>query len=262
MLHFPFPSNIVEICYYGFSEMVNNAIDHSGGAKVGVWVTRNRNDLKLSVLDDGIGIFEKITRDLHLEDHRHAILELAKGKLTTDPTRHTGEGIFFTSRMFDVFNILSSALYFSHTEPGDDWLIERKNVGDPGTLVQMQISVDSKRTTKEVFDKYSASDEDYGFVKTIVPVSLVRYGSENLISRSQAKRLLARFERFREVVLDFDGVGEIGQAFADEIFRVFAKGHPEVKLVAVSASPEVEKMIQRARTAAAEDGRPHLDAGA
>jgi len=38
---------------------------------------------------------------------------LAKGKLTTDPKRHSGEGIFFSSRMFDEFDILSGGV-FSH----------------------------------------------------------------------------------------------------------------------------------------------------
>lgn len=32
-----------------------------------------------------------------------------------------------------------------------------------------------------------------------------------------------RFERFRNIELDFKGVDEIGQAFADELFRVYAR---------------------------------------
>ncbi len=35
-----------------------------------------------------------------------------------------------------------------------------------------------------------------------------------------------RFERFQTVVLDFTGVEEIGQDFADEVFRVFQRAHP------------------------------------
>ena len=42
---------------------------------------------------------------MHLLDERHAILELSKDQLTTDPARHTGDGIFFTSRMFDSFDL-------------------------------------------------------------------------------------------------------------------------------------------------------------
>jgi len=56
-----------------------------------------------------------------------------------------------------------------------------------------------------------------------VPVKLAQYGNDKLVSRSQAKRLLARVELFKVVMLDFTNVPTIGQAFADEIFRVFRK---------------------------------------
>lgn len=69
-----------------------------------------------------------------------------------------------------------------------------------------------------------------------------------LLSRSQAKRLLARFEKFEEVMLDFKDVQTIGQAFADEIFRVFALQHPEVKIIAINTTPEVQQMINRAKS--------------
>jgi hypothetical protein len=72
------------------------------------------------------------------------------------------------------------------------------------------------------------------------------YGDDNLVSRSQAKRLLARVDRFRTVVLDFAGVDAIGQAFADEVFRVHANQHPEATLVEVNATPPVMRMVNRA----------------
>jgi hypothetical protein len=95
-------------------------------------------------------------------------------------------------------------------------------------------------------DRFASSGEDYGFTRTHIPVVLAQYGDENLVSRSQAKRLLARFDRFKEVFLDFTGVHTIGPAFADEIFRVFYRQHPEIRLVWVNANSEVEKMIRRA----------------
>ncbi|HSI24132.1 MAG TPA: STAS-like domain-containing protein, partial [Methylotenera sp.] len=54
-------------------------------------------------------------------------------------------------------------------------------------------------------------------------------------------------DRFKIVILDFKGVESIGQAFADEIFRVFANQHPEISLVEDNANQEVKKMISRAR---------------
>lgn len=106
----------------------------------------------------------------------------------------------------------------------------------------MALENNADRTLKDVFDQYSSGD-NYDFSKTVVPIRLVKFGGEKLISRSQAKRALARVERFKSVVLDFAGIEMIGQAFADEIFRVWAKAHQDVKCVVIDASPEVRKMI-------------------
>lgn len=75
-----------------------------------------------------------------------------------------------------------------------------------------------------------------------------------LVSRSEAKRLLQRVDRFRCVVLDFAEVATIGQAFADEIFRVFANEHPEVELVPIHAATQVQQMIRRAQVLRDEQG--------
>jgi hypothetical protein len=76
-------------------------------------------------------------------------------------------------------------------------------------------------------------------------VKLAQHEGENLVSRSQAKRLVRRFERFHTIVLDFDGVAEIGQAFADELFRVFTVAHPTVAMIPMNTSREVQAMIDR-----------------
>lgn len=241
------PANVVHLWQYGFSEMFNNAIDHSEGTRIRVSVEKTAASTRITVADDGIGIFRKIRTALDLVDERQAPLELAKGKFTTDPSRHSGEGIFFTSRMFDEFRILSGTVYFSHDhDEVSDWILECE-AEQTGTTALMKLSNHTARTAKKVFDKFS-SGEDYGFTKTIVPVMLAKYGDDNLVSRSQAKRLLVRFERFKTVVLDFRGVDSIGQAFADELFRVFPSMHPEVELTPVRANSEVRRMIARARS--------------
>jgi len=244
---------VLRICNFGFTEMLNNVIDHSEGTTVSILAERSAATIHLSIHDNGIGIFRKLKRDLGLDDERYTILELTKGKLTTNPNLHTGEGIFFTSRSFDVFTISSGSLVFLHrgegSGQGQGWLLEDHQGQVPGTLVSMQISLASKRQLKEIFDRFTADSEDYGFSRTIVPVTLARLDDENLLSRSQAKRLLTRFERFREVLLDFEGVEFIGQAFADEIFRVFHTQHPEVNLTWMNAIPGVESTIIGARAA-------------
>ena len=133
-------SNVLEICNYGVTEMINNVIDHSEGNKLSVALTSSIDLIDIWILDDGIGIFRKLQNDLNLDDYVQAILELAKGKLTTDPENHTGEGIFFTSRAFDRFMITSSNLFFSHKEDSGDWLIEEQEEIIQGTLIRLQIN--------------------------------------------------------------------------------------------------------------------------
>ena len=240
--------NIVAICQHGFTEMLRNIKDHSQSEKTLVHIERNAVNIKLGVQDYGVGIFNKIQTDFKLYDSREALLELSKGKLTSDPKGHSGEGVFFTSRMFDKFHILSSPLYFLRTNKDNaDWLIEveDRSQEEDGTLVVMEISPNTKRTIREVFNKFSPSSGEYGFTKTHVPIQLARYEGEQLVSRSQARRLLARFERFEEVLLDFKGVAMIGQSFADEIFRVYQHEHPEIHIIGINTEPDVKKMILR-----------------
>ena len=235
--------NVINICQYGFTEMINNVIDHSEGSLLRFQFNHTAAFIEIVITDNGIGIFNKIQGILGLEDPIHVILELSKGKLTTDPKHHTGEGIFFTSRMFDDFTIMSGNLFFTHTEPDDDWLIEKQDELFSGTCVRLRINPTSNRTMQEVFDRYATGD-DYGLTRTHIPVTLARYGDENLLSRSQAKRLLARIERFKEIVLDFKGVDMIGQGFADEIFRIFRNDHPQIHITYIGANEPVEKMIK------------------
>jgi len=238
-----FKDNIISICNYGLTEMLNNAIDHSEGSNVVVCYNHFPNRIRLSVSDNGIGIFHKLTRALKLADEREAILELSKGKLTTDPETHTGEGIFFTTRMFDKFSILSGDLYFSHVSL-HDWLIQDREDESDGTYIQMDIRIDSNRMVEEVFDEFSGEEYGYGFKRTHVPLLLAKYGHEKLVSRSQAKRVLARFDRFDEVLLDFEGVDFMGQAFADEIFRVYRQKHPETEIHWIRANPRIDTTIK------------------
>ena len=78
----------------------------------------------------------------------------------------------------------------------------------------------------------------------------------NPVTRSEAKRLMQCAAQFRCVLLDFAEVGSIGQAFADEIFRVFANAHSDVELIATHAVPEVQQMIRRAEALRDEQSGP------
>jgi hypothetical protein len=238
--------NAESIWGYGVTEMVNNANEHSEGREIRIKVQGNAVGANVEISDDGVGIFRKIKEALDLDDDQHAVLELAKGKFTTDPDSHSGQGIFFTSRVFDRFEIHAGGIYFSHElEEEEDWILaSSKNVR--GTTIHLALLNQCTRKLKSLFDEYADPDV-YGFTKTVVPVNLTEYGEENLISRSQAKRLLLRFEDFRVVILNFRGVKMIGQAFADEIFRVFPRAHPGVEITPIGINTAIKKMIERVK---------------
>lgn len=233
---------VEEICGYGVTEMINNCIDHSESETCEITIIYDSFKLTLTINDFGIGIFNKIQNHFHLDDPRQSILELAKGKLTSDPDNHSGEGIFFTSRMFDKFYIFSGNLCFFGNK-NKDCIVECP-ASVEGTIVCMEIDRKSKKKMEDVFEEYETGDGEFGFSKTLIPVTLLQYEGELLISRSQAKRLIVRFEKFKEVILDFEGIKKIGQGFADEVFRVFQRRHQETKLIPINTNKVVDKMIK------------------
>ena len=241
----PLEKNIFDICEYGFTEIFNNAIDHSEGRYIRVVTLWSTDAVTLRIIDDGVGIFKKIKQALSLADERESVFQLSKGKLTTDPKGHTGEGIFFTSRAFDKFSILANGLFYSKRNVEDDWFLEtRKDKRDIGTVVSMEIGFDTNRSLKQIFDSY-ANPETFKFDKTHIWVGLSKLEEESYISRSQAKRLLFGLEKFREVILDFKDVTTVGQGFVDEVFRIFKDRHPNVKIEFVNANEDVKFMILR-----------------
>lgn len=237
--------NIVDICQYCFTEILNNVIDHSLSDDATIYYEQNYCRVSMGIIDHGVGIFEKIQKDFNLTDPRSALLELSKGKITSDKKRHSGEGIFFTSRMLDSFQIRSGNLFYTRArKDGNEWLIETGDIATylRGTYVHMEISTDAQWTTRTVFDEFQG--ENLRFRKTHVPITLGNYPGEQLVSRSQAKRVLARFDQFSEVLLDFHDVDDIGQPFADEIFRVFQNSHPEIRILTVRTNQNIDKMIE------------------
>ena len=237
--------NVRNIIHYAFTEMVNNAIDHSGSKDLKIRYDETCFNIAIVILDSGVGIFKKIMQDHNLKNEDEAIFELGKGKLTSDKQRHSGEGIFFTSRAVDNFFIFSGKKVFCSPDSDKDILEEHQMNNVDGTAVCLEISKESETNLTELFAKYS--DEEYNFSKTEIRIKLAEQYSDSLMSRSQAKRILSRIEKFKEVVLDFDEVKIIGQGFADEIFRIFMKEHPNIKLHCINCNNDVEFMIQRAR---------------
>ena len=230
--------NVQDIWAYTFSEMTNNVMDHSEAENLFVRIEQDYLNTRVMLLDDGIGIFEKIKNHFKLPSVEEAICELFKGKLTTDAENHSGEGIFFSSKLMDTFFILSSKKVFTNNKYENERIFDVPSDDGKGTCVLMSLSNFSHKHSKEVFDMYS--NIDGGFTRTRIPMKNIFESSP--VSRSQAKRVCNRLERFKEVVLDFEGIDWMGQGFAHQLFVIFRREHPDIALITEHMSEAVEKM--------------------
>lgn len=253
------PHNVQRIWEHVFTEIMNNAIEHSDADQIVIRLLKNKLHTTIIIDDDGIGIFNRICAYITERDKKaytldDAVTMLFAGKLTTNEACHSGEGIFFSSRAVDKFIILSSNRIFTHDryELEDNWNIETMEsskakeilLNKKGTYVLMELRNDSKKILREIFDMYG--DQTRGFYKTQIPLKNI-ITSGFAVSRSQARRISASFEKFKEVELNFDGIDEISQAFAHEMFVVFQKKHPDIKFIIKNANEQINYMINRVK---------------
>lgn len=236
------PQRARSILAYAVTEMVNNVIDHSGAAEVEVRLVREDDTIVVEVSDAGVGAVARVRIGLGLEDAFAAVQQLSKGKVTTDPQRHTGEGLFFASKAVDYFVLESNGLRWSVDAVRSDEAVGRGTTTQ-GTRVRLELSESTGRQLADVFAAYT-DPETLAFTRTRTTVRLYEQGVR-FVSRSEGKRLVAGLDRFSEVDLDFGGVHEVGQGFVDEVFRVWARRHAEVTLRWFGAVGPVEAMIRR-----------------
>ncbi len=221
---------------YAFSEMTNNVMDHSEAEMLLIHIRKSYFSIKVALADNGVGIFEKIKEHFALDSLEEAICELSKGKLTTDKKNHSGEGIFFSSRMMDAFAIFSGGKVYRTDKYKSDMVADIEQLDTEGTTVMMELSNFTHRRIRDVFDEYSS--EDGNFSKTKIPLRSIFDSAP--VSRSQAKRLCNRLEQFEEVTIDFDGMDWMGQAFAHQLFVVYQNQHPNMIIKPVNMNEDVE----------------------
>ncbi len=238
------PKNIVQIVEYGFTEMLNNAIDHSSSKDVEIRMTRTADEIRFSVKDRGVGIFHHIKEQHNLKNEKEAIQDLLKGKQTTDPENHSGEGIFFTSRAAGRLVIKSSCKRIIFDNIIHDVALDKTTI-KKGTTVDFLIGVKSKKTLASIFSHYAG--EEYEFSKTDVHIALYKTGNA-FLSRSQARRILVGMEKIKHLVLDFQNVTAIGQGFADEIFRIWTQKNPKALIEARNANENIKMMIEHVQS--------------
>ncbi len=233
----------VDIALYSFTEMLNNAIDHSEGDRVHVSFEIREDRWVFEITDDGIGVFSRVQNEFQLAEPIASIGELTKGKRTSAPAVHTGEGIFFTSKMVARFTLESQSIkWICDNELGDFAVMESEV--NSGTRVSCEILTKPVTSAKKVFEEFTRNFE---FVKSRPVIKLFEIGTD-FVSRSEAKRLMNGLDKFKEVDLDFSQVQGIGQGFADQVFRVWQEIHPQTKLHEINATSTVQFMINRARS--------------
>lgn len=240
------PKNVFSAWRYAFTEMMNNAIEHSFATTINVTVFRNVLKTGVIIADNGKGIFNNIQEYVKNEKNEDLTLKecaalLFAGKFTTAKSMHSGEGIFFTSHLMDSFKIVSDGVVFTR-DNFDDTNFETSS--KDSTTVVMELNNNSNKTTREVFNRFSDIDE--GFIKTQIPIAHIFSGT-GPVSRSEARRLGELIVKFKEVDLDFVNVEEVGQAFVHELFIVWQRNNPDIKLNVLNACDDVDFMIRRVK---------------
>jgi len=234
------PQNVEAIFHHSFTEMLNNAIEHSAAERCRVRVRLEAGWVSFRIRDRGIGVFHSIASKLNLDNEQAALVELLKGKTTTMAETHSGEGIFFTSKAADKFLLRSHKIQLEANMAKDDIFVSQRRF-IRGTEIQVSIRRTTRRRLESVFAEFAPEEYDFQFQKTKIFVKLLR---QNYVSRSEAKRLVVNLDKFTEIILDFKDVGSIGQGFADEILRVFARRHPHISISTQNTNSVIEAMLR------------------
>ncbi len=240
------PQNVQKIWRYAVTAMLNNALEHARASAVICVVSRSRLSTIVGVLDNGVGIFRRIQQDYkettgEILSVPEAASLLYPGGYSGKPDTHSGEGIFFASRLMDHFAIRSDFQLFTPFEADAE---EEGGERFRGTAVQMALSNDSAKELSAVMERYITPED--GFCRTEIPV-LRFFSGEAPMSRSEARRLGAVLTDFKVAELNFTGVDEIGPDFAHELFAVFARQTPTLTLECTNTSPKVEAILRRVR---------------
>lgn len=233
--------------HFAFTEMLNNVIDHSKSGTVYILLELINDNVQFTIRDHGIGAFNSLMSKKKYDDTLTAIQELVKGKNTSDPVHHSGEGIFWTSKIADKFVLKSSEYELVVDNIIQDYAIGELGEVMVGTEVFFQIEKQSKKSISSLFHLFSFDEEKLTLDTTTIPIKLYNLG-DVWISRSQAKKVLLGLEKYKKIIFDFRGVEIIGQGFADEIFRVFQNAHPDIVLEPVNMTDTVAILVNDARS--------------
>ena len=230
-----------DIIPMAFNEMLNNAIEHSEGSNVDLTFSVTPEMWSFTIVDDGCGVFSKIQKGFGLSSPFESLGELSKGKQTTSPQAHSGEGIFFTSKAVDYFELTANGIAWVVDNIVEDFTATESKI-NRGTIVECRLNTNTDKKYEDVFKLFT---DDFKFNRTEPVVKLFETGL-SFLSRSEARRLMRGLEKFDLITLDFEKVGSVGQGFVDEIFRVWATDHPTTQITSINMAPAVAFMLRRA----------------
>ena len=235
----------MDIAEYVTTEMLNNSVDHSSGQFADVKLLAGPRSVVFKIADDGVGIFAKLAQALNLPEEKDAIVELLKGKRTSAPAHHTGEGLFFSARVCEWLVVETARFGLSFKQGISPEFLEFNNPAQrfSGTSVTYHVAKAPVLTLRQVFDTFCPAPDNH-FSRTTVPLIVAAKTEGKLVSRSQAKRIAVGLEAFSEVEFDFSGVDQIEQGFADELFRIWTNANPQVRVRTTGVGEEVAKMLR------------------
>ena len=235
---------VARIAQHVFGELLNNAIDHAAATSVTVSVRQTPTHLHILIGDNGLGVFNQLAQKAGLPDAQRAALEISKGRLTTQPECHGGRGLFFVARMVDAMNLQSNGQVLQWRHRGESVQFRTHPLNRTGTTVFVSLALDSQVRPTDTYSAFGSEDAPLDFSRTQVPLRLLTDNGLTLDSRAQARWVVSRLELFATAELDFDGVDDVGPSFIDEVFRVYAKAHPEVQLQPKKTSERVGKLLK------------------
>jgi len=243
------PEATERVLHSAFTELVNNAIEHSSARLVKVRCQRINSRIAIEIIDDGVGIFDHLVAVLEIPTRLFALQELSKGRITTLPEAHAGGGLYFVSRIADYFEIESGGIRWMVDNDLPDMAMGSSSL-EAGTRAWFESEIQPQAGADEAF---SESNEALELSSRRLVVKLFAIGVR-FMSRSEARRLLHELEQYREIILDFKDVEAVGLGFVDEVFRVWPSVHPDTRIRAIHMEPAVRFMVERVSKQA---GRNH-----
>ena len=231
-------------------ELLNNAIDHSGGSPVTVSMRQTPRHLQLLVSDDGCGLFERIGASFGIADPTLAMLELSKGKLT-QPARAP-------QRPRPVLHLAPGRRVRPARQPQrlPAPRLGRRALAGRHARCPQQRHLGLRRASRwtrrarstRCCARHSLDGAGYALRAHRGAAAAADRRRSRAWSRAPRPGASPRGCRSSAAPRSTSPASPtIGHGFADELFRVFARAHPAVDLVPLNMAPRVRALVDSVR---------------